>query len=68
MTTTYADNQIIASDKGNHVHIISVDRAPHRPEPAKHVCNLCGKPWPSTICDACGDWVRAEAIDRRKHE
>ncbi len=40
----------------------------HRPEHAKQVCNICGKPSPSTICDACAERVRAEALDRKKHE
>ena len=45
-----------------------VEKPTHRPEHAKQVCNLCGKPSPDTICDACADRVRAEALDRKKHE
>jgi hypothetical protein len=45
-----------------------VDRPIYRPEHAKEVCNLCGKPSPSTICDACADRVRAEVLDRKKHK
>ena len=45
-----------------------VEKATHRPEHAKQVCNICGKPCPDTICDMCANWVRAEALDRKKHE
>lgn len=50
------------------IHMTYVDRPIHTPEHAKEVCNLCGKPSPRTICDACADRVRAEALDRKKHE
>ena len=45
-----------------------VDRPTLRSEHAKQVCNLCGKPWLDTICDACADRVRAEALDKKRHE
>jgi recombinational DNA repair protein RecR len=45
-----------------------VERPTHRPEHANEVCNICGKPSPNTICDACADRVRADALDRKKHE
>jgi len=45
-----------------------VERPTHRHEHAKEVCNICGKPSADTICDACADRVRADALDRKKHE
>jgi len=45
-----------------------VDKPKKRPEHAKEVCNICGKPWPGTICDMCSDRVRAEALERKKHK
>jgi len=45
-----------------------VEKPTHRPEHAKQVCNICGKPWPGTICDVCADRVRAEALHRKKLE
>jgi hypothetical protein len=45
-----------------------VDKPAQRPEHANQVCNICGKPWSETICEACADRVRADALDRKKHE
>ena len=45
-----------------------VERPTHRPEHAKEVCNVCGKPALSTICDMCSDKVRAEALNKKKNE
>lgn len=45
-----------------------VERPIHRPEHANQVCNICGQPSTQTICDACADRVRADALDRKKHE
>jgi hypothetical protein len=39
-----------------------------RPEHAMHVCNTCGKPSESTICDECSARIRIEALARKKHE
>jgi hypothetical protein len=39
-----------------------------RPEHADKVCNVCGKPSTDTICETCATWLRAEALDRKKHE
>jgi len=33
----------------------------------KHVCSMCGKPSPLTICHACEDRVRGEALEH-KHD
>ncbi len=39
-----------------------------RPEYARHVCNICGKPSEITICDQCSERLRVEALARKKHE
>jgi len=31
----------------------------------EHVCTICGKPSPQTICHACEDKVRGEMLDRQ---
>jgi len=33
----------------------------------KHVCTICGKPSDMTICHACEDKIRGEALDK-KHD
>jgi recombinational DNA repair protein RecR len=33
----------------------------------KHVCSICGKPSDLTICHACEDKVRGEAVEK-KHD
>ncbi|MBI1911136.1 MAG: hypothetical protein HYS21_03965 [Deltaproteobacteria bacterium] len=33
----------------------------------KHVCSVCGKPSDMTICHACEDRIRGEAVEK-KHE
>jgi hypothetical protein len=45
-----------------------VENPVHRPEHANQVCNICGKPSAETICGACANLVRADALDRKKHE
>jgi hypothetical protein len=45
-----------------------VEKPKHRPEHVKQVCNICGRPCAETICEMCSDLVRAEALDRNKHE
>ncbi len=37
-------------------------------ESGKPVCKLCGKPSPKTICDACGERLRGEALEKKKKE
>jgi len=34
----------------------------------KSICWLCGRRSESTICQRCSDWVRAEAIARKRRE
>lgn len=34
----------------------------------KPVCMLCGKPSAKTICDACADKLRGEALDKKKKD
>lgn len=36
-------------------------------EKKPHVCSVCGKPSDMTICHACEDKIRGEAVDH-KHE
>jgi uncharacterized protein YlaI len=43
-------------------------RSDPRPEQALHVCNICGKPSETTICDECSERLRVEALARKKHE
>lgn len=33
----------------------------------KHVCSICGRPSDTTICHACEDKIRGEALEH-KHE
>ncbi|GMR04346.1 MAG: hypothetical protein BMS9Abin23_0242 [Thermodesulfobacteriota bacterium] len=35
-------------------------------EEHEHVCTICGKPSPLTICRACEDKVRAEMIEHKQ--
>jgi hypothetical protein len=44
------------------------ERAAARPEDARHVCNICGKPSTSTICEQCSERIRMEALARKKRE
>lgn len=39
-----------------------------RTQHAKVVCNVCGKASEDTICEACADKVRSEALAHKKHE
>ena len=39
-----------------------------RPEHARHVCNICGKPSESTICEGCSERIRMEALEKKKRE
>ena len=39
-----------------------------RTERARHVCNVCGVPSEDTICEACSNKVRAEALVRKRRE
>lgn len=36
--------------------------------PKKQLCMLCGKPSAKTICAACSDKVRGEALNKKKKE
>lgn len=39
-----------------------------KPEKTKvHVCSVCGRPSDATICHACEDKIRGEALEQR-HE
>ncbi len=33
----------------------------------KHVCSICGRPSDTTICHACEDKIRGEALEK-KHD
>ncbi len=37
-------------------------------EAKKKVCMICGKPSAKTICDACADKLRGEALNKKKKE
>jgi predicted nucleic acid-binding Zn ribbon protein len=37
-------------------------------EKQHQVCLICGKPSPKTICDACADRLRGEALEKKKKE
>ncbi len=50
------------------MHMTQAEKPTQRPEHAKQVCNVCGKPSASTICDTCANRVRGEALERKKHE
>ena len=51
------------------MEILPVPRDPTpRPEHARHVCNMCGKPSEITICEECSERLRVEALARKKHE
>lgn len=34
----------------------------------KQVCMLCGKPSSKSICEACADKLRGEALNKKKKE
>ncbi len=34
----------------------------------KQVCMICGKPSTRTICNACADKLRGEALERKKKD
>ncbi len=34
----------------------------------KQVCMICAKPSPKSICDACADKLRGEALNKKKKE
>ncbi|MBI5644089.1 MAG: hypothetical protein HY954_11525 [Deltaproteobacteria bacterium] len=36
-------------------------------EEKKHVCSICAKPSDTTICHACEDKIRGEALEK-KHD
>jgi recombinational DNA repair protein RecR len=38
------------------------------PRQRKQVCNVCGKPSRDSICAACADRVRAEAVTWKRRE
>lgn len=37
-------------------------------EKKRPVCQLCGKPSAKTICDACSDRLRGEALEHKRKE
>jgi hypothetical protein len=37
-------------------------------EKKKQICMICGKPSAKTICDACSERVRGEALNKKKKE
>jgi hypothetical protein len=38
------------------------------PEKKKPVCMMCGKPSEKTICNACAERLRGEALNRKKKD
>ena len=38
------------------------------PQPKKQRCMICAKPSDKTICEACSDQVRSEALNKKKKE
>ncbi len=38
------------------------------PEKKKSVCMMCGKPSEKTICNACAERLRGEALNRKKKD
>jgi len=46
----------------------SVPRSPKEPARKKHICNVCGKPSESPICDNCSERIRMEVLWRKKRE
>ncbi len=37
-------------------------------QPKKPICMICAKPSPKTICDACSEKLRGEALHRKKKD
>ncbi len=37
-------------------------------QPKKKVCMICGKASEKTICDACSDKLRGEALNKKKKD
>ena len=37
-------------------------------EKKRQICLLCGKPSQKTICDACSERLRGEALNKKKKE
>jgi hypothetical protein len=47
----------------------AVPRQQPDPRSESHdVCTVCSKPSELTICDACAERLRLEALSRKKHE
>ena len=38
------------------------------PAAKRQVCMICGKPSAKTICEACAEKVRGEALEKKKKE
>ncbi len=38
------------------------------PEKKRQVCMMCGKPSEKTICNACAERLRGEALNRKKKD
>ena len=50
-------------------HFRSTKRGEPMPDKTTHqVCLICGKPSSKTICDACSDRLRGEALEKKKKE
>ena len=43
------------------------DKVKKEKEEKKHVCSICGRPSDLTICHACEDRIRGEALEK-KHD
>lgn len=44
------------------------DKSSGLPPTKKPLCSICAKPSEKTICDACADRIRGEALAKKKHE
>ncbi len=45
----------------------TVEKKPKEKKKEEHVCTLCGRPSPQTICHACEDKIRGEVLEHQ-HE
>ncbi len=45
-----------------------LSKIPTALKPEQQVCKICGKSSEASICHACADKVRAEAVGRKKRE
>jgi hypothetical protein len=58
----------VITSEGTYMAVSGAKRPDRRLEAAEHVCNICGKPSESTICEACSERLGVDALVRKKHE